>query len=70
MTINIARVKSLQNQVSELEAEVERLSHSLEVQKEATLENASVASKRVEELSKDLQNKVWARISLRYLAHC
>jgi len=52
------RVKSLENQVAELEAESARLLHNLETQKQATSAAEHAISKKVEEFAKDLAAKV------------
>ena len=56
--IDINRVKLLESEVAELEAEVERLSATLESQKLATSEAQLLESKKTEELSRDVGKKV------------
>ncbi|CAK5281610.1 unnamed protein product [Mycena citricolor] len=51
------RVKSLESQVADLEVETERLSRSLELQKQAAADAESDAQHKLVELSRDLQTK-------------
>lgn len=51
-------MKDLETQVSDFESEAARLSQSLETQKATASNAASAASKRLEEVSKELQQKV------------
>ncbi|KAE9411276.1 hypothetical protein BT96DRAFT_930417 [Gymnopus androsaceus JB14] len=52
------RVKSLNAQVANLEAETERMSRALDTQKAATSEVESSLYKKIDDISKDLQRKV------------
>ncbi|KAJ7287847.1 CASP C terminal-domain-containing protein [Mycena rebaudengoi] len=56
-TENSDRVRSLESQVADLEAESERMSRVLESQKQAALETELIGSKKAEEFSKDIQKK-------------
>nr|GAT44640.1 Golgi membrane protein [Mycena chlorophos] len=60
------RVKSLEAQVAELEAEAERLSRVLETQKEASSDAAEDAQKRIGELGRDINNKAGEIEQLRH----
>lgn len=51
------RIRDLEMKVSELEAESARLSQSLETQKATATESAAVATRKLEQAAKDLQNK-------------
>ncbi|KAF7315489.1 Golgi membrane protein [Mycena indigotica] len=51
------RVKSLQSQIADLEAESERLSRVLESQKQVSSEATVAAQKRIDDLSRDIQIK-------------
>ncbi len=51
-------LQDLQTKVSELESETDRLSSALEAQKAATVDIQAATSKKVEEISKELQRKV------------
>lgn len=51
------RLNELQTKVSDLESETDRLSQALEAQKAATIEVQTAATKKVEEVSRDLQKK-------------
>ncbi|KAJ7072141.1 CASP C terminal-domain-containing protein [Mycena amicta] len=53
----VDRVKSLESQVADLEAESERLSRVLESQKQTSSDAAASVQKRLEELSRDIQSK-------------
>lgn len=55
---DVSRLKELQDKVTELESETDRLSHALEAQKVVTLEAQVKAVKQAEEISKELQKKV------------
>ncbi|KAK2464237.1 hypothetical protein APHAL10511_003694 [Amanita phalloides] len=52
------RVKSLEAQVAELEAEIDRLSASLEAQKLVAFEAQALRNKKVEEMSREVNKKV------------
>ncbi|GAW04260.1 golgi membrane protein [Lentinula edodes] len=52
------RVKSLNAQVTNLEAETERISRTLDTHKAVTAEMETSLRKKIEEISKDLQRKV------------
>ncbi|KAJ3936522.1 MAG: CASP C terminal-domain-containing protein [Lentinula lateritia] len=52
------RVKSLNAQVANLEAETERISRTLDTHKAVTAEMETSLRKKIEEISKDLQRKV------------
>lgn len=52
------RVKSLESQVADLEAESERLSRVLEAQKQAASDAELTGQKKMEELSRDIKIKV------------
>ena len=52
------RVKALETQIAELEAECEGLSQSLEAQKVRTTEMEAAGIKRAKELNKEVQKKV------------
>ena len=54
----MCRLNELQTKVSDLESETDRLSQALEAQKTATIEVQTAATKKVEEVSRDLQKKV------------
>lgn len=54
----MCRLNELQTKVSDLESETDRLSQALEAQKAATIEVQTAATKKVEEVSRDLQKKV------------
>ncbi|KAJ7217863.1 CASP C terminal-domain-containing protein [Mycena pura] len=54
---NSDRVKSLESQVADLEAESERLSRSLEAQKQAASDAELTGQKKAEELLRDIQTK-------------
>ncbi|KAJ7187987.1 CASP C terminal-domain-containing protein [Mycena filopes] len=56
-TENSDRVKSLEAQVTDLEAESERLSRVLETQKQAASDAEYTGRKKTEELSRDIQTK-------------
>ncbi|KAJ6594099.1 CASP C terminal-domain-containing protein [Mycena capillaripes] len=56
-TENSDRVKSLESQVAELEAESERLSRVLEAQKQAASDTELTGQKKMEELSRDIKTK-------------
>ncbi|KAF7306052.1 Golgi membrane protein [Mycena chlorophos] len=60
------RVKSLEAQVAELEAEAERLSRVLETQKETSSDAAEDAQKRIGELGRDINNKAGEIEQLRH----
>ncbi|KZO93071.1 hypothetical protein CALVIDRAFT_519337 [Calocera viscosa TUFC12733] len=51
------KVKTLDNQITELEAETARLLQAFDDQKEARLEGESSARRRIEELTRDLASK-------------
>ncbi|OCH92318.1 hypothetical protein OBBRIDRAFT_833541 [Obba rivulosa] len=51
------RVKDLEANVAELEAETDRLSQAIEAQKQATVDAQSAAAKQLEEAHKDCQRK-------------
>jgi len=55
-------VKDLETQVSELEAESERVSQALEAQKLATSETEAAGNKKTEEISKAIQKKVCLQV--------
>ncbi|EGO25245.1 hypothetical protein SERLADRAFT_386862, partial [Serpula lacrymans var. lacrymans S7.9] len=52
------RVKGLESRTVELESECDRLSQTLEAQKATTSEVQLASSKKIEEISKDVRNKV------------
>ena len=56
-SMNGCRVKELEAKLSDLESETDRLSTALDAQKAATAEMRSNATKKVEELSRELQKK-------------
>ncbi|KAF8200663.1 CASP C terminal-domain-containing protein [Pholiota molesta] len=51
------RVKALEKQITDLEAETDTLSHSIEVQKQRTSDVEALGQKKVEDISKELQKK-------------
>ncbi|KAI0630292.1 CASP C terminal-domain-containing protein [Trametes polyzona] len=51
------RIKEYESKVAELESETDRLSQALEAQKRTAEEAQAVASKKVDELTKDIQKK-------------
>lgn len=52
------RIKEYESKVTELESETDRLSQALETQKHAAEEARTIASKKAEELTKEIQKKV------------
>lgn len=58
LTLMVYSAKSLQAQVTEYEAELERTSQTLEVQKAAALELEAHIKKTSEDFAKEIQKKV------------
>jgi phage host-nuclease inhibitor protein Gam len=56
-------VKELEEKVSDLENEAARLSLSLDAQKTAASEQQAVAAKKLEDMAKELQEKVIPSVS-------
>ena len=51
-------MKELQEKVTDLESETDRLSEALDAQKATTVEAQSAAAKQLEEVSRELQKRV------------
>lgn len=54
----VCRVKELRNKITDLEAEVDRLSQALEVQTAATAEARTASKKGIDDLTRELHRKV------------
>lgn len=54
----VVRIKEYESKIAELESETDRLSQALETQKHAAEEARVVASKKLDELTKEVQRKV------------
>jgi homeobox protein cut-like len=57
MVFNCSRVRELENQVYELESEASRLSRGLDASKVAAQEFEIIATRRAEDLTKELNNE-------------
>ena len=60
------RITEYENKIADLESETDRLSRTLESQKTAAEESQAVASKKVDELSREVQKRVHNTISCLY----
>lgn len=58
LTCRCYRIKEYESKVAELESETDRLSQALETQKHVAEEARTVASKKADELTKEIQKKV------------
>ena len=54
------RIKEYEAKITDLESETDRLSQSLDSQKAAAEQAQAVASKRIDELGREVQKKVWS----------
>lgn len=52
------RIKEYETKIAELESETDRLSQALEVQKAAAEQAQTVASKKADELGREIQKRV------------
>ena len=58
--IIVSSLQELQSKVTDLESETDRLSSALEAQKAAASDTLAASTKKVEDISKELQRRVWS----------